>query len=414
MTSAARRATRATVVLAAAALLGGGLPRPASAQAPATRATPPSGGAASATAAPDAKFERLKQAAEAARSAERLDEAAGLYRQALALRPSWVEGHWYLATILYSQERFGEARDAFRAVVQAKPDDARSWAFKGLCEFELRSYDRALADLQRAQMLGIPSKEVYHVATYHLGILLTRHEQFEESLEYLSLLAREGNESTSIAEALGLSVLRMPVLPSELPPQKRELVLMAGRPTVHWANGRRAAARAGYEELLLRYPEVPNAHYSYGVFLLKEDADAALEQWKRELKISPFHVEAMLQTALERNLRNETDEALALAQKAVELAPQNPAGRNILGRILLNRGEVDTAIGHLETGVKISPMSREMRFELARAYAKAGRNADAAREREAFQKLDQAARATQRSDRPAGTASPEAGQKPPQ
>jgi tetratricopeptide (TPR) repeat protein len=262
-------------------------------------------------------------------------------------------------------------------------------------------------------MLGIPTREIYHVATYHLGILLTRHEQFEESLEDLSVLAREGNESTSIAEALGLSVLRMPVLPSELSPQKRELVLMAGRATVHWANGRRAAARAGYEELLLRYPEAPNAHYAYGVFLLKEDADAALEQWKRELKLSPFHVEAMLQTALERNLRNETDEALALARKAVELAPQNPAGRNILGRILLNRGDVDEAIGHLETGVKISPMSREMRFELARAYAKAGRTADAAREREAFQKLDQAARANQK-ERPAGTASPEASQKPPQ
>jgi tetratricopeptide (TPR) repeat protein len=406
-------ARRAAAVLTAAALLGSAPTRTAWAQ---TAKPAPSGAAPTQppkAASPDTKFERLKQAAEEARVAERLEEAARLYQQALEARPSWIEGRWYLATILYSQERYAEARDSFRAVVQAKPDDARSWAFKGLCEFELRAYDRAIADLQRAQALGIPSKEVYHVVTYHLGILLTRHEQFEESLEYLSILAREGNESTSIAEALGLSVLRMPLLPSELPPQKREMVLMAGRATVHWANGRRPAARAGYDELLLRYPEAPNAHYAYGVFLLKEDADAALEQWKRELKLQPYHVEAMLQTALERNLRNETDEALALAQKAVELAPQNPAGRNILGRIQLNRGDVDAAIANLETGVKISPMSREMRFELARAYAKAGRTADAAREREAFQKLDQAARGAQKSERPGGAASPEATQKPP-
>jgi tetratricopeptide (TPR) repeat protein len=360
-------------------------------------------------------FERLKQAAEEARTAERLEEAARLYQQALQARPSWTEGRWYLATILYSQERFAEARDAFRGVVQTEPDDARSWAFKGLCEFELRGYDRALSDLQRAQMLGIPSKEIYHVATYHLGILLTRHEQFEESLEYLSVLAREGNESTSMAEALGLSVLRMPVLPSELPPQRREMVLMAGRATIHWANGRRPAARAGYDELLLRYPEAPNIHYAFGVFLLKEDADAALEQFRRELKLSPFHVEAMLQIALELNLRAESEEALALARKAVDLAPQNPAGRNILGRILLNRNDVEDAIRNLEMGVKIAPMSREMRFELSRAYAKAGRAEDAAREREAFQKLDQAARAARpAAQTPGRSATPAENEKPPE
>ncbi|HEX9185965.1 MAG TPA: tetratricopeptide repeat protein, partial [Vicinamibacteria bacterium] len=243
---------------------------------PAPAAPARAGGTTAPTAPPtDAAFERLAKAAEEERAAGRLNEAIRLYERALRARPSWTEGHWYLGTILYSQERFTEARDSFRRVVAASPEDGRGWAFKGLCEFELRGYDRALADLQRAQVLGIPGKEVYHVAIYHYGLLLTRYEQYEESMEQLSRLAREGNESTSIAEALGLSALRMPFLPSELAPQKREMVLMAGRATVHWANARRAAARAGFEELLLRYPEAPNAHYAFGVFLLKQDADAA-------------------------------------------------------------------------------------------------------------------------------------------
>lgn len=392
-----RRAALVLLTGFAVALPRVGRPQAQGAPAPARQPTAPLAPKAQ---PPDAAFERLAKSAEAARAAERLDEALKLYQQALQARPSWIEGRWYLGTILYSQERFEEARDAFRRIVEAKPDDARSWVFKGLCEFELKSYDRALSDLQRAHALGIPSKEVYHVAVYHLGILLTRHEQFEQSLEYLTSLAREGNESTSLAEALGLSVLRLPLLPTELAAQKREMVLMAGRATIHWANARRAPAKAGYEELLLRYPEAPNAHYAYGVFLLKEDADAALEQFGRELRLQPFHVEAMLQIALEKNLRAEPDEALALAQKAVELAPQNPAGRNILGRVLLNRDDVEGAIRNLEMGVKIAPFSREMRFELARAYAKAGRTQDAAREREAFQKLDQAARAAQSPERP--------------
>jgi tetratricopeptide (TPR) repeat protein len=380
---------------------------PPGAATPARPARPP------AAARGGAEFERVAKAAEDARVAERLDEAVRLYEQALTLRPAWTEGRWYLATILYSLERFQPARDAFRQVTAEKPDDGRSWAFKGLCEFELRSYDRALADLQRAQRLGIPGKEVYHVATYHLGVLLTRHEQFEESLEYLSTLAREGNESTSMAEALGLSVLRMPVLPSELQPHKREQVLMAGRATVHWANARRAAARAGFEELLLRYPEAPNAHYAFGVFLLKEDADAALEQFRAELRLQPYHVESMLQIALEKNLRAEHEEALKLAEKAVELAPQNPAGRNILGRTLLNRDDVEGAVKQLEMGVKIAPLSREMRFELARAYTRAGRKEDAARELEAFQKLEAAAKAQRSPESTPAAADPASTQKPP-
>jgi tetratricopeptide (TPR) repeat protein len=396
--------------LALLAVLAAAPPGAARAQA---QSTPKARGAESPKAS-DATFERVAKAADEERSAGHLEQAVRLYQQALKARPSWTEGRWYLGTILYSLERFAEAREAFLRVVGTKPDDGRAWAFKGLCEFELRNYDRAVSDLQRAELLGIPGKEFYHVATYHYGILLTRYEQFEESMEHLSQLAREGNESVSIAEALGLSILRMPFLPSEMPPQKREMVLMAGRATIHWANARRAPARAGYEELVLRYPEAPNVHYAFGLFLLKEDADAALDQFSRELRISPLHVPAMLQIALEKDLRAEREEAVVLAQKAVEIAPRSSAGRNVLGRILLNRGDVEGAIKNLEEGVKLAPLSREMHFELARAYARAGRKDDAARERETFKKLDEATQAARNTGRSPSGADPTSNEKPPE
>jgi Flp pilus assembly protein TadD len=51
-------------------------------------------------------------------------------------------------------------------------------------------------------------------------------------------------------------------------------------------------------------------------------------------------------------------------------------------------GKIQEAIKELETGVKQAPDSPEMRFALARAYAKAGRSDDARREREIFLQLD--------------------------
>jgi tetratricopeptide (TPR) repeat protein len=351
-----------------------------------------------------AEFKKLATGAEEARAAGRLDEAVRLYWQAIEKEPTWTPGWWSLGTILYSLERFEEARDVFRRVVGAAPEDANSWAFKGLCELELRSYDRALSDLQRARLLGLQNREIEHVAGYHLATLLTRYEQYEASLELLSELTRQGNESASLVEALGLSVLRLPYLPAELPTRLREMVLMAGRATKHWAHGRRDPARHGFEELLLRFPEERNVHYAFGVFLLREDQERAIQEFQRELEINPYHVESMLQIALEKVVRGDLEEARQLAEKAVELAPQNGAGQNTLGRVLLQTGDVEGAIEHLEQGVAIAPTSRQMRFELARAYTRAGRTEDAAREREEFRRLDEAQRAR---DAGTGTGGPD-------
>jgi predicted Zn-dependent protease len=121
--------------------------------------------------------------------------------------------------------------------------------------------------------------------------------------------------------------------------------------------------------------------------MLSQDSDAALKQFKLELEISPQHYPAMVQMAFEYLKRDQYNDALPLAEKAVQLAPKLYAARNVLGRVLLELGQIDKAIAQLEEGVRIAPSSPEMHFALARAYTRAGRKEDAARERETFKKL---------------------------
>lgn len=342
-------------------------------------------------AAASTSFDRLARKAAEARDGSRLAEAIDLYRQALKLRPSWVEGRWFLGTILYDVERYEEARDAFRRVIAAQPKDGPARALKGLCDFQLRDYDRALSELRAARALGLGDKrELASVVAYHTAILYNRFEQYEQAFETLRELVRQGNEAVTVVEAVGISLLRLPFLPSELPPQKRELVLMTGRAGVHMAGRRAAAARGAFEELVVRYPETPNVHYAFAGFLLLENPDEALEQYRRELKVSPNHVPAMAQIAFEHIKRGEYESALPLAKQAVELAPTLFPARNALGRALLETGDVAGAVEQLEAGVRIAPDSPEMRFALARAYARAGRDVDAERERAIFLKLDKA------------------------
>jgi tetratricopeptide (TPR) repeat protein len=336
-----------------------------------------------------AEFDRLVKLADEARAASRLGEALDLYGKALRIRSNWAEGWWYAGTILYDNDRYADARDAFRNLVALEPKRAHAWGMLGLCEFQTREYDRALASIQRGRSLGLSNNpEIESVVRYHAALLFTRFEQFEVAFEILSEFMRLGNESPKIIEAFGIVLLRLPFLPNELPSDKREQVLIAGRAGFNMAARRLDEAHRAFNELLARYSEAPNVHYAYGVFMLNQDSDTALEELRRELKSSPNHVPALLQMAFEYHKRGDFEAALPLAEKSAQLAPKSFPARNVLGRVLLKLGQVERAIKELEEGVRLAPESPEMHYALARAYTRVGRKQDAARERQTFQRLE--------------------------
>ena len=354
---------------------------------PAPKATPPT------TTSTDAEFNDVSKRAADAAAGGRLEEALELYRQALGLRPKWAEGWWAMGTILYERDLYPPGRDAFRALVSLEPKHGPGWGMLGLCEFNTREYERAVVSLQRGRALGLGSNaQLESVVRYHAAILYNRLEQFEIAYEILREFLREGNESPKVIEAFGMAMLRMPFLPSEMPPDKRDQVLLAGRGGLNMAARRLDVARRSFDELVTRYPNSPNVHYSFGIYLLNQEADKALGEFHQELKISPEHVPAMLQIAFEHLKRDENEAALPWAEKAVQLSPNLFPARNALGRILLDLGQVDRAIKELEAGVKLAPDSPEMHYALARAYTRAGRREDAAREREIFQRLEKSNR----------------------
>ena len=149
------------------------------------------------------------------------------------------------------------------------------------------------------------------------------------------------------------------------------------------------ASRKYFGELVARYPDDPNVHYSYGVFILPQDAETALKEFQRAQELDPNHQPALVQLAFEYLKRRDYDTALPLAEKSVALAPRMFPARNVFGRVLLELGQVERAIRELEEGVRLAPESPDMHFALARAYTRAGRKEDAERENEIFKKLEE-------------------------
>jgi tetratricopeptide (TPR) repeat protein len=337
-----------------------------------------------------APFAKVSAEATAAREANDTGKAVELYRQAVKLKPDWKEGWWYLGTLLYEADLYPDARDAFRQFNLLEKNSAPGLVMVGLCEFQTREYERALMHLERGRELGVgANRELDNVSRYHLALLLTRDQQYERANELLAAFARLGNDRTTIVEAEGIAALRMPMLPAEVPPDRRDIVMMAGR-AVHEGNARReASARKAFEEVIARYPDAPNLHYLFGSFLLLNSPEQAIAELKLELQRSPKHVPARIVLALEYLKRGDSASALPFAREAVELDAKSFIGHNAYGRALVEQGQLDNGIKELELAAKIAPDSPETRYALAGAYAKAGRKADAARERAAFLKLNE-------------------------
>ncbi|AMY12242.1 lipoprotein NlpI [Luteitalea pratensis] len=328
-----------------------------------------------------------------AREGGDLEGAIGLYRQVVKVSPRQIDAWWYLGTSLYDLERWGDARAAFDHVVRLDKNNGAALAFRGLCTFRQGQYVEALDDLQRARALGVSGNpEVGSVARFHAGLAMTRLSRFEPALNTIGEFALEGNDSPQIIEALGVATLRMPLLPSELPPEKREMVMMAGRGSYFMAMRLAPAARTAFEELALRYPDVPNVHYAFGIFLMSEDADRALKEFERELSVQPAHAPSHIQMAFEYIRRADYASARRHAKDAVTLAPTDFIAHRLIGQIELETGDTQAAIASLEQSRRLEPNSPTVYFTLAKAYARAGRDADAEKARAEFTRLDRLSR----------------------
>ena len=334
-------------------------------------------------------FAALAAKADAARDAGRLDEAASLYQQALALRPRWTDGWWSLGTVLYDQDTYAPAARAFRRVIAHDPNNGTAHLMLALCEYQLGEHDKSLQHIRTAKQLGVQKDEqLVRVLHYHEALLLLRKGRYEDGLETLRLLVKAGVESDELETALGLGVLL--IRPQDAPAvgtPPHQVVLRAGRAERFSLAMQGDAARQAYGELVQEFPTFPNVHYAYGRFLLTgQGSDGAIAQFKEEIANQPAHVRARMQIAAAYH-RVDSSAGIPFAQEVVRLEPAYPFGHYLLGLLYLDTRDIDRSIEQLETAARMVPREAQFQFALGNAYARAGRKADAARARAAFRRL---------------------------
>ena len=328
------------------------------------------------------EFDNVVQKAITARNRDDLPQAVTLYSQAVRLHPEWPEGWWFLGSLQYESEAYAQARDALTHYIELAPDAGPAWALRGLSEFETGEYRESLADLRRGLSLGAgkqPRDE--KILRYHVALLLTRNGNFEGALQEYASLARSKVPNPELLVAIGLAGLRIPLLPGQLEADKHELLATAGNAAFLYMSGDEKAAQQEFQKLFQRFPAAANAHYLYGYLLLSTDPDQATNEFSRELEISPSNAPAQLMVAWDSLMRNDFGTALTYAEKAVAEEPKLPVAQLVLGRALLETGDVKAGTEVLEKELQVEPENLEIHFGLAKAYSKSGRKEDARRER---------------------------------
>lgn len=329
-----------------------------------------------------AQLDQLANEASAAREQGDLPRAVALYQQAVQLDPQWPDGWWYLGSLQYGANAYGPAVDALSHFIDLTPNAGPAHALRGLCEFELAQYPQSLDDLQRAIALGAANQpRNAEIILYHEALLLTKLGRFEEALGQYAVMVKQGASGEDVTKGIGLSGLRMPILPGDIDPSQVQLVSMTGQAAATFMSGNQTGAAQAFQELFTQFPTTPNLHYLYAYLLFPTDPDQAIAQFREELAVAPESAIAHAMLAWGLGMQGEYAAALPQAQKAAAEDPSLSMAQLVLGRDMVETGDVAGGLPHLEGVLKTEPQNLEAHIALAKAYSELGRRDDARRER---------------------------------
>jgi tetratricopeptide (TPR) repeat protein len=334
-------------------------------------------------------FDDLARRAQAALDS-RPAEAAGLYRQALAIQPTWAEGWFYMGAALYQTDRYAEASDAFRKGLELSPKAGSGWAFLGLCEAELDNPDQALSDIRKGLELGLGDNWQFQVAVrVRAAQIYIRSASFGEALAQLQPLALHKESSRAVVDTMGLCALGIPASLRELSPQRRAVVGLAGKAAWALADQRPADAAAGYRQLLEKYPHEPGVHYARGLYLMETDMAAALGEFQQEVRNNPSHWPALILLGSLHTRRGAVEPAIQVLRQAMKIVPAKHRWlcHAELGQAHMAADNLDAAILEFQAAVRLMPSNAPMHYLLSQAYRRAGRKEDSEREAAEFRKL---------------------------
>lgn len=310
-----------------------------------------------------------------------------------------AQGYHNLGVIDVQQGNLAGSIGNFSAAAEWKPDFAgldRNW---GIVSFRANEFEKAVGPLSR-QLKSNPKDDLVRRM---LGVSYYFTKNFKQAVATLKPIEPQLTDDAELTYFYGISLIQ-----SQLNKDAELLFTRLSEKSPNDAQGRFYAAQGfaisgNYERAVKEFravsaivPQMSKVHYNAGQSLIRLNRlDEAEKEFRQELAINPsdelskYHLAF---TLLERKI--QPDEAVNLLTEAIAAKPDYADAHYQLGKILIERGETEKAIGHLEIAAQSEPKTDYIRYQLSIAYRKVSRIADADRELKVYRDLKAANRQT--------------------
>jgi tetratricopeptide (TPR) repeat protein len=340
----------------------------------------------------------------------RTDEAIAAYRQALALKED-ADVHAYLGMLLARQGQMDQAEAEYRASLRLADN---TLAHLGLAELYQRAgkADQAIAELQAALRLQDDPYTRFALAQLYEG-----EGRLEDAADgyraAIPLFGPEGPYRDNARAALARVLLQL-CRPDEAltalepslagGPGASSVEVLSALAAIYEAQGKTSEAGEIYARLLRENPDQPIVHYLAAWFAYHQDrlADAAKEM-EQATKLAPAFSLGWSGLGYFYDLQGDLAAAQAAHERALAIMPANVYALLGLGAIALQEGDPAQALAHFQDALRRQPEYVKaipdptqnalisVHLDLALAYERLGRTADANQELATAQQLAEAA-----------------------
>jgi tetratricopeptide (TPR) repeat protein len=293
------------------------------------------------------------------------DDGIKQYEAALKADPANNAIRLNLALAYYKSARPNEATPQLKRVVASDPESRSGYLVLADCYLQT-GQDQEVIALLKAREKMFTSDLAY---AYLLGTALLHTGDTAEGQKYIDRIFGAG-ESAEGHLLMGIAYLE----------QK---------------DGR--SAKTELERAIQINPKLPTVHAQYGRALLGlGDQDGAVREFRAELAVNINDFDANLFLGNIRKTDQQFADASNYLERAVTIRPADLTARRLLATLRLQTGRVEEAVAMFEKIEKEAPELIDVHVQLATAYNRLKRKADADRQKAIVDKLNAEAQAKPR------------------
>jgi tetratricopeptide (TPR) repeat protein len=295
------------------------------------------------------------------------------------LAPAWVN----LGAVYLARKNYADAIPALRKALEINPDLPGAHEMLGTALLAQGFAADAVPHLEKAGVDDL------------LGVALLESGRAREAVEHLeaALLKRPGD--TDLLYYLGHAHARLSTQAFDSlrtsNPQSGRRQQFEGEAMLDSRNA--GAAEKHFRAALALRPDLRGVHYALGdLYLASADYEKAETEFRAEVQMTPGSAAAAYKLGVVLLNRGRGAEAIAELNRSNALQPGMPETLLELGKALNALGDASAAEKYLKQLLEqeqTSTLAQAAHFQLAQAYRKLNRAADAEREMKLFHEMRQ-------------------------